>query len=297
MKTTLDGRHSTEHAWGEGKISAEITVQKERWRTQNPEVEAPLQPAEAEEALSVNPPPRSEARAAETLTAETFFEPVLMAPVSFDALVNLGVSVRGWLATSREVTGNIVTLGAEKWASFKTAIARVFFKDHFSVAAKINVGFNAAAVRGVLGIKVVKSGQAIVVMPGAVAMGLLPLLRAAYPGSDIFVVGADPAQDEKILRMKEQMSGLKLETVVESVRDGSALRAAIAKRTKYGALMQVSGLYTAADTVLADTLKTQVPDFILANNATLQNLMRYTNHFIQGLMAEFQAAASRERLA
>ena len=94
-------------------------------------------------------------------------------------------------------------------------------------------------------------------------------------------------------------SGLDIKTVVEFVKDASAFQAAVAKRTmqRKVSAMKISGLSTAGDQLLAQSLKKQVPDLIPVTRGILQSFQQYTNSFIQGLVTEFQAAISRERSA
>ncbi|OGX10954.1 MAG: hypothetical protein A2351_04235 [Omnitrophica bacterium RIFOXYB12_FULL_50_7] len=212
----------------------------------------------------------------------------------------LETGTRGILATAKQVTGNIFAVSVTKLKSFASVIAQAFFPEHFSAEAEIMRGMNVAAARQILPIKVTESGHAIVVTPGVVEMGLLPVLRAVFQSSDIFVVGADNVQERLAREMEQKISGLKLDTVVEFVKDLPAFQAAVAKRTaKRGvSRMQFSGLSTANDPLeLATALKTQIPDFMSVTHSIFQKFQPYTNEFIQGLVAEFQAAISRERSA
>ena len=61
--------------------------------------------------------------------------------------------------------------------------------------------------------------------------------------------------------------------------------------------MLVSGLSTADDLSLAQTLKRQVPEFVSVTSQTFQRFQPYINNFIQGLVTEFQAALHRDRSA
>jgi hypothetical protein len=73
----------------------------------------------------------------------------------------------------------------------------------------------------------------------------------------------------------------------------------MAKRMKERGVqgLHFSGLSTAGDLSLAQTLKAQVPDFVYVTSRIFQRFQPYTNDFIQNLATEFQAAISRARSA
>ena len=220
--------------------------------------------------------------------------PVLQA-LDFDATAHL----RGALETAKRITDGIFSIPVTKLKSFASVIARAFFSEHFSASAVMMRGVNVAAAQQVLPVKVTGAGHGIVVTPSVVEMGLLPILRAVYQSSDIFVVGADRVQERLARNMEQKMSGLKSDAVIAFVKDVPALQEAVAKRTlKWGVpSMQISGLSTASDLTLAQALKERIPDFIYVTSGIFQRFQLYTNGFIQGLVSEFQAAISRERSA
>jgi hypothetical protein len=239
---------------------------------------------------------RSEART-ETAVANDWLFPRSYVNLNVEGSASNNIFAK--FRVAKEVVGNIFEIGVAKLKSFTSVIARAFFPEHFSTSAAMMRGIDVTAARQILPIKVTETGHAIVVTPGVVEMGLLPVLRAVYQSSDIFVVGADKVQERLAQQMEGKMSGLGLKTVVEFVKDASAFQAAVAKRTmqRKVSAMQISGLSTANDLMLAQALKTQVPDLIYVTSAIFQRFQPYTNGFIQGLVTKFQAAISRERSA
>jgi len=143
-----------------------------------------------------------------------------------------------------------------------------------------------------------KIGSAIVLTPGVVKAGFLPIIMLAYPSSTVYVVGANGGQERVISGMKPEHYGFKTATV-ELVRDAVALKTAIAKRTKDLGVssLEVSGVSTPDDAVLASTLRKQVSDFSSLTDARFQRLQFGLTSVLQGLVTEFQAALSRERSA
>jgi len=200
--------------------------------------------------------------------------------------------------TAQEVMGYIFARTVTTLKSWDV-IARAFFAEHFSASAVMMRGVNVAAARQVLPIEVTETGHVIVVTPSVVEMGLLPILRAVYRSSDIFVIGADDVQERLTRDLEQKMTGLNSGTVVEFVKDVPDFQRAVAKRTaKRGvSTLQFSGLSTASDLMLAQSLKEKIPDFVYVTNGIFQRFQPYTNGFIQGLVAEFQAAIHRERSA